>query len=136
MLTNTTGRITCDQVIKVASRITESAGRHRSALHPGVGTWVEWQGVMAVLVGPIYKGIIPCPAEKYFIHQVSLLIPKRTSKVVLTRRGDDEPVVMTTHGGWLSDVINPQSICCDLHASSSYFLFQGCENEDILKILP
>lgn len=114
MLTNTTGRITCDQVIKVASRITESAGRHRSALHPGVGTWVEWQGVMAVLVGPIYKGIIPCPAEKYFIHQVSLLIPNRTSKVVLTRRGDDEPVVMTTHGGCFSDVINPQSICCDL----------------------
>lgn len=54
---------------------------------------------MAVLVGPINKGIIPCPAEKYSIHQVSLLIPNRTSKVVLTRRGDDEPVVMTTHGG-------------------------------------
>lgn len=62
--------------------------------------------------------------------------PTELPKVVLTRRGDDEPVVMTTHGGWLSDVINPQSICCDLHASSSYFSFQGCENEDILKILP
>lgn len=84
----------------------------------------------------LYTGIIPCPVEKYFIHQVSLLIPNRTSKVVLTRREDDEPVVMTTHGGWLSDVINPQSICCDLHASSSSFSFQGCENEDILKILP
>lgn len=119
MLTNTTSRITCDQVIKAASRITESGP---SPISSTSGRW-HLSGVTMRYgcIGWSFIGDYPLSCWEIIYTSREFNTTHRTSQVVLTRRGDDEPVVKTTHGGRLSDVINPQCICCDLRVSFSYY---------------